>query len=383
MTPAYKEIVLNEGGEFQLQTVGGYDDGTTEILPDNEVKYSVNQKNGLSVSSTGVITAGKSGDYILTVSSGAVSSQIKVKVHPKLKTKAYAATNPGKLTDIKGNKALPAIEWALQAGVMDEAGKGLFKPEAAVSEAEFWIMLLRANNINIDTYKPAKIKHWADAAYLIAKDRNFPLNGLSNPNARDSRITRLKIAEIIAAADGLNYKGNDAVQFMLGKEYVRCETELSVFGYQGDKWITRAEAAQILQYLRPKLNELRGRPVNATPKSSLPALPPRQVYVEPVVLEDRTFFAEFHENRTITIKGKFTQFAGQALKVRVQTREEPRKMLDPVSVTLDAEGKFQIDCGPYEQEGLNLYFTTPKGNFYLNIQYNTMNGMKYSSSYNG
>lgn len=382
LTPAYNEIVLNEGGEIQLQTEGGYDDETAEVLPGSEVKYSVDQKNGLNVSYAGVITGGKPGDYILTVSSGAVSSQIKVKVYPKLKTKVYPATNPGKLTDITGNKALPAIEWALQAGIMAEAEKGLFKPEAAVSEAEFWTMLLRANNINIDAYKPAKTKHWADAAYLIAKERNFPLNGLSNLNARDSRITRLKIAEIIAAADGLNYKNNDAVRFVLGKDYVRCETELSVFGYQGGEWITRAEAAQILQYLRPKLNELRGRPVSTTPNSSLPALPPKQVYVEPVVLEDRTFFAEFHENRTLTLKGKFTQFGGQTLKVRVQTQKEPRKMLNEVSVTLDPEGMFQVDCGPYEQEGLNLYFTTPKGNFYLNIQYNTMNRTKYPSSYN-
>ncbi|WP_310831382.1 CAP domain-containing protein [Paenibacillus pedocola] len=382
LIPVYKEIVINEGGGFQLQIEGGYDDGTSELLPGSEVKYTVNKSNGLTVSSTGAIAGAKSGDYLLTASSGAVSSQVKVKVYPKFKTKVYPAADPAKLTDITGNKALPAIEWALRAGVMSEAGKGLFKPEAAVSEAEFWTMLLRAYNVNIDAYKPAKIKHWADAAYLIAKDRNFPLNGLSNLSARDSRITRLKIAEIIAAADGLNVKGNDAVKLVLGKDYVQCETELSLAGYQGEKWITRAEAAQILQYLRPKLSELRGRPVSATPASSLPALPPKQVYAEPVTLEDRTFFAKFKEDHTLTVKGKFTQFAGQTLKVRVQTQKQPRKMLEGATVTLDSEGNFQADCGPYEQEGLNLYFTTPQGSFYLNIQYNTMNIMKYPGSYN-
>ncbi|MBY9079208.1 S-layer homology domain-containing protein [Paenibacillus sp. HN-1] len=382
LTPAYTEIVLNEGGQFQLQVEGGYDDGTTELLPGSEVKYAVKQNKGLTVSSTGTISGDKSGDYLLTVSSGSVSSQVKVKVYPKLKTKVYPATDPGKLTDIKGNKALPAIEWALKTGVMTEASKGLFKPEAAVSEAEFWTMLLRAYNVNIEAYQPAKIRHWADTAYLIAKDRNFPLNGLSNVSARDSRITRLKIAEIIAAADGLNVKNNDAVKLVLGKDYVRCETELSISGYQGGKWITRAEAAQILQYLRPKLTELRGRPVSATPSSSLPALPPKQVYVEPLTLEDRTFFAKFNEDHKLTIKGKFTQFAGQTLKLQVQTGIKPLKVIDNVSVTLDSEGKFQIDCGPYEQEALNLYLVTPKGRFYLNIQYKTMNYTKYSSSYN-
>lgn len=212
---------------------GGYDDGTTEMLPGSEVKYAVNQKNGLSVSANGTIAGVKSGDYMLTVSSAGVSSPVKVKVYSKWKTKAYPAANPGKLTDIKGHKALPAIEWALQAGIMTEAGKGLFKPEAAVSEAEFWTMLLKAYKINIEAYRPAASKHWADTAYLIAKERNFPLSGLTNPYARDSRITRLKIAEIIAAADGLNYKGNDAVKLVLGKDYVRCETELSLAGYQG------------------------------------------------------------------------------------------------------------------------------------------------------
>lgn len=383
LTPAYKEIVINEGGGFQLQIEGGYDDGTTEVLPGSEVKYAVNKTNGLDVSSAGMISGIKAGDYILNVSSGAVSSSLKVKVYPKLKTKVYPATSPGKLTDLAGNKALTAIEWALQAGVMTEAGKGLFKPEAAVSEAEFWSMLLRAYNVNMEAYQPAKIKHWADAAYLIAKDRNFPLSGLSNLYARDSRVTRLKIAEIIAAADGVNVKGNAAIQFVLAKDYIRCETELSLPGYQGEKGITRAEAAQILQYLRLRLSELRGRPVSATPASSLPALPPKEVYVELGTFEDRTFFAKFNEDRTLTVKGKFTQFAGQTLKVRVQTQKEPRKMLNEITVTLDSEGNFQADGGPYEQEGLNLYFTTPKGNFYLNIQSNTMNKMKYPSSYNG
>lgn len=382
LLPEYKEIMINEGGQFQLHVKGGYDDGTTEMLPGSEVKYAVNQKNGLSVSANGTIAGVKSGDYMLTVSSAGVSSPVKVKVYSKWKTKAYPAADPGKLTDIKGHKALPAIEWALQAGIMTEAGKGLFKPEAAVSEAEFWTMLLKAYKINIEAYRPAASKHWADTAYLIAKERNFPLSGLTNPYARDSRITRLKIAEIIAAADGLNYKGNDAVKLVLGKDYVRCETELSLAGYQGEKTITRAEAAQILYYLRPKLSELRGRPVSATPASSLPELPPKEVYIEPVTLEDRTFFAKFNEDHSLTLKGKFIQFAGQTLKVSMQTQEMPRKMLEEVTVTLDNEGNFQLDCGPYEQIGLNLYLKTPKGSFYLNIQYKTMNKYLYSASYN-
>ncbi|MNJ01112.1 hypothetical protein D3C73_1606390 [compost metagenome] len=68
--------------------------------------------------------------------------------------------------------------------------------------------------------------------------------------------------------------------------------------------------------------------------------------------------------------------------MQVQTGIKPLKVIDNVSVTLDSEGKFQIDCGPYEQEALNLYLVTPKGRFYLNIQYKTMNYTKYSSSYN-
>lgn len=66
----------------------------------------------------------------------------------------------------------------------------------------------------------------------------------------------------------------------------------------------------------------------------------------------------------------------------MQTQEMPRKMLEEVTVTLDNEGNFQLDCGPYEQIGLNLYLKTPKGSFYLNIQYKTMNKYLYSASYN-
>ncbi|OKP92731.1 CAP domain-containing protein [Paenibacillus sp. P32E] len=379
LVPTYKEIVINEGGPFQLQMEGNYDDGTKDVLLGDEVKYSVNRTNGLSVSSTGAIMGVKSGDYTITASLGALSSQLKVKVYPKLKSKIYPAADPGKLTDIAGNKAFPAIEWALKAGIMTEAGKGLFKPDAAVSEAEFWTMLLKAYNVNIEAYQPVKIKHWADAAYLIAKDRNFPLDGLSKLPARDSRITRLKIAEIIAAADGLNFKNYDAVKFVLGKDYVRGVTELSLSGYQGDKGITRAEAAQILQYLRPKLTELRGRPTGATPTSVLTELPPKVVYVKPDMFTNQTLFADFHGDHALTVEGKFTQFAGQSLKVRVQTGGKHPKQIEDVTVTLDSEGKFKVESGPYEQASLNLYLETPEGSYYLDIQYNTMNENQYSS----
>ncbi|CAH1059339.1 CAP domain-containing protein [Paenibacillus pseudetheri] len=380
LVPTYKEIVINEGGQLQLQTEGKYDDGTTDVLLGDEVKYSSNKINGLSTSSTGVILGVKTGDYTITASSGALSSQFKVKVYPKLKSKVYPAVDPSKLTDITGNKALPAIEWALKAGIMTEAGKGLFKPDATVSEAEFWTMLLKAYKVNIEAYQQAKIKHWADAAYLIAKERNFPLNGLSNLSARDSQITRLKIAEIIAAADGLNFNNYDAVKFVLGKDYVRGVTELSLSGYQGDKGITRAEAAQILQYLRPKLTELRGRPISATPNSTLPELPPKVVYVKPDTFNDRSFFSEFREDHTLTVEGKFTQFAGQTLKVRVQTGGKSPKQIEDLSVTLDSEGRFKVESGPYEQASLNLYLATPGVSYCLNVQYNTMNENQYTST---
>ncbi len=347
LTPNYNEVVINEGGSFQLQVQGEYDDGTTDVL-NNEIKYSSNRPMGLTVSSSGGLSGIKAGEYIVTSTSEGKSSNIKVKVYPKLKTKVYPAVDSSKLTDT-----------------------------ATVSEAEFWTMLLEAYHVNIQAYQPTKIKHWADAAYLIAKERNFPLEGLNKLSARDTRISRLKVAEIIAAVDGMHFKDYNAVKYVLGKEYVKGVTDTSLLGYQGEKLLTRAEAVQILLDLRPKLSELRGRPVSVTPNSILPKELKPRLYIKPNKIEDQMIFAEFHEDHTLTIEGKFTQFAGQSFVMMVQTGSKPTKEIQDIPITLDSQGMFKVSAGPFQQDSLNLFLSTPGNYYFIGVEYNTMNDSTY------
>ncbi|KAI7282667.1 hypothetical protein KC345_g3369 [Hortaea werneckii] len=377
--PELNELVMNENGKLQIQLNGQYDDGVTEPLADG-VTFASSNPNSLRVSLSGELTAVKAGDYTVKIAKGGVSVTVKVKVHAKWKTKAYTGTSPALIHDISGHKNQAAIEWGLQTGIIAPAAKGIFKPDGSISEAEFWSLLLKAYNVNISAYQPAKVKHWADAAYLIAKERNYPLKGLTATAERDKPLSRLKAAEIVSAADGINVRNSDAITYVLAKDYIRGITALSYEGYQGETLLTRAEAVQLVQNLRPKLSELRGAPVSATPASSLPELPPQQVYIRPV-LEDRSLLVTFREDHSLVFEGKFTAYAGQTVDLMIQAKTEAgSKALEAVKATLDSQGQFRVEAaGPFQWDALNLYFNpTPSLGYYISVHYNTMNYSHYS-----
>lgn len=108
----------------------------------------------------------------------------------------------------------------------------------------------------------------------------------------------------------IHYNQANAIWYLHAKDYARGITERSINGYQGQQELTRAAAAELLQYVNPKLKEL-GRPKQVAPRELLPPLPKREVYVKPAVLEDRMIIAEFHADRSLTVEGKFTEYAGQ------------------------------------------------------------------------
>ncbi|WP_019422050.1 S-layer homology domain-containing protein [Paenibacillus sp. OSY-SE] len=377
----YAEIVVNEGEEYPIQVIGNYDDGTSDSLASG-VKFASSSPGNLTISSSGILKGIKAGDYTVTMSSEGVSSQVKVKVLPRLKTKAYPATSdPSKLTDIGGHKAESAVAWAVQSGIIAGSRDGSFQPDAEISEADFWTMLLRMYKVNIDAYAPAKKKHWADAAYIIADERNFPLNGLTSLSARDGKMTRLKAAEIISAADGVNFAGNNVVWYILGKDYAKGKTELSIEGYKPGDALTRGEAAQMLQYLQPKLKELRGRPANITPISVLPRLPEREVYVKPDTMEDRMMWAELQDDYMLAVEGKFAQLAGQQLTLMVQTGGSKPQQIQDVSVSVDSQGTFKVSAGPFQEDSLNLYLRTEGVYYWIPVNYKSMNASQYSENY--
>lgn len=377
LVPNFREITLNQGGKSRLSLQGAYDDGASEPL-ENGVTFVSNKPAGLQVSAAGDLTALKAGDYKVTASLDGKTAQISVKVYPRWKTKAYSVNIAQWPADVEEHALQASLQWGLRGGIISPMKDGLLHPEGSVSEAEFWTMLLKTYNVNFQAYKPAKITHWADGAYVIAKDRNYPLAGIVNAAARSNPITRQQVAEIVAAADGVNAKGSKAITYVLAKDYVQGVTELSIPGFEGSRQITRGEALQILQHLQQTLGELRGRPVNETPASSLPKLPPRQVYVKPTELEDRSMYAEFHEDRKLVVQGKFAEFAGQSFVLKVQERGKVSKQIEDVNVTFDKEGKFHIEAGPYSPDALNLFLYTPETIYFMSVEYNSINDSHYS-----
>lgn len=378
LNPVFGEITLNEGGQHRSSFQAVLDDGRTEAVESGITFVSSNPK-GLQISADGILTGLKAGDYTVKAALGEKNTQIKVKVYPKWKTKTYSTAAANLPSDISGHPLQASLEWGLKGGIISPAKDGLLHPDETVSEAEFWTMLLKAYSVNIDAYQPAKATHWADGAYAIAKSRNYPLAGIANAAARSNPVTRKQVAEIIAAADGVNAKGSNAITYVLAKDYVQGVTELSIPGFEGARQITRGEALQILQHLQQTLSELRGRPVNETPAASLPKLPQRKLYVKPAELEDRSLFTEYREDRKLVVEGKFKEFAGQSMMLKVQEKRGIiSKHIEDVNVTFDSEGKFHVEVGPYTPEALSLYLYASEIIYSISVQYNTFVNYQYS-----
>lgn len=371
------EIMINEGSSLPLQINGTYNDGVSKDVTPG-LTFQSSKPAGLKVTAAGVVTGVKTGDYMVKLSSGTVKGEVEVKVLPRLKTKSCAGSDPARLTDIKGHANQEAIEWAVRSGLMAGYADGTFKPDAKITQAQFWVTFLKMYDVNYEAYAPKKKKHWADGAYSIASSRNFPLTGVEKTALRDGAITRSEAAEIIAAADGVHFKQANAIWYLLAKDYAQGITERSINGYQGQQELTRAAAAELLQYVNPKLKELLGRPEQVTPKELLPPLPELEVYVKPTVLEDRMIIAEFHADRSLTVEGKFTEYAGQQMRFRIQTGGERPKAIEDITVTLDAQGMFkQTFVGPYQGESLNLYLDKDRVGYHISVVYSKINVNKY------
>ncbi len=373
----YPELVLNEGGELQISAQGQYDDGVTEPVQSG-IGYASSDPKGLAVSPDGLLKGIKPGNYTVTLSLGSIQNRIKVQVLPKLKQKEYPGTNPATMKDIAGHRSQSAIEWALRSGVMSGADGNSFRPDAAVTEAGFWSALLHMYRIDDAAYAPAKKAHGTDGAYQIAKERNIPLAGIANVAAREQSMTRQKAAEIIAAIDGVNYANTYAVWYVMGMGYAQGVTDSSLEGFQSETLLTRGETAKLLQYLQPKLKELRGRPASPTPVSELPPLPAREVYEKPARLENLMFVADFHADRTLSLEGKFASHAGETLKIMVQTGGTKPKQIEDLQVTLNKEGVFRLDsAGPYNEDALNLYLVTPEAYYWIDVAAGRFNVSQY------
>ncbi|OWA34987.1 hypothetical protein B9G55_14715 [Saccharibacillus sp. O16] len=164
------------------------------------------------------------------------------------------------------------IAWAYERGLIKGYADGKVKPNASVSESEFLAMLIRAFEPNVQN---ATSGNWAGTYYIRAKQLNLPVQGGTSTKARVQNLTRVRVAELLAAANGQNYSGSDAIRYVLGQGIASgsSKTEKTIASFGGSRTLTRAEALQFVKNLTEKgVGELQARPKTASSKSALPSV---------------------------------------------------------------------------------------------------------------
>jgi len=157
--------------------------------------------------------------------------------------------------DVKSSHwAYNTISWATDAGIAKGYPDNTFKPSQAVSEEEFLSMLIRSYKDPADVASPP---YWSYKYYLTAKSLNYPVS-----NNRTSVITRTWVAEIVAATQGKNYSGTNAIKYMLANGLANGKAGNTVEGYKGSDKLTRAEAVTFIKNVIDKRasDELLARP---------------------------------------------------------------------------------------------------------------------------
>ncbi|WP_248928952.1 S-layer homology domain-containing protein [Paenibacillus hamazuiensis] len=185
---------------------------------------------------------------------------------------AYAQQNH-EFPDLKGHWAENTIEWAVEKKMVSGYPDGTFKPNQNVSEAEFLAMLIRSYKPDITASKQG---HWADGYYDFAAKLNYPVAGGADVGVRGKAITRLRVAELISASQGVNFDGNDAIRYLYGNQLASGtdQNKLTISSFNGNGTLTRAEAVQFIKNLFDNgKGELLARPQEPTDSSSLPNIP--------------------------------------------------------------------------------------------------------------
>lgn len=176
-----------------------------------------------------------------------------------------------------GHPASRLYQWAIVMNIIEGYPDNTLKPDRPVTEAEFLKMLYRGFGIAIPTqvFPPgydASSYDWTDSPYRMAKMFNHPALGLSNPELRSAPITRLQAAEIVSAAQGVHYTGDQAVTYIIGNN-LAIHHPLTIEEFHPDHTMTRTEAVQWIRHLTLQgMMKIKQRPADPTDPSMLPDL---------------------------------------------------------------------------------------------------------------
>ncbi len=178
---------------------------------------------------------------------------------------ASALAAPGGFKDVPSSHwAYNTIMWGQQNKVVEGFQDQTFRPSQGVNESQFLAMLLRSFKTDIPTLQAGE--GWSTPYYTLAKSLNYPVSGNTN-----APITRTNVAELVAATQGKNYTGTNAIKYMLAKGLAQGKTGNSVDGYQGNDSLTRAEAVVFIKNVIDKRasNVLLPRPSTPSDPSEL------------------------------------------------------------------------------------------------------------------
>lgn len=160
--------------------------------------------------------------------------------------------------DTTNHWAFEAIEWAIQNNITQGYPDGTFQPNKPVAEAEFLAMLFRSTPVTEAVYSVSASTstetdlnahpHWADSLYEKAAKLKYPVSGLSDVVKRNTNLSRMNAAEIMASAYGYAYQGDDAIIFVMANDLADGSDEsFTVESYRGADPITRAEAVELIK----------------------------------------------------------------------------------------------------------------------------------------
>ncbi|MCL9662133.1 S-layer homology domain-containing protein [Paenibacillus hunanensis] len=183
---------------------------------------------------------------------------------------AWAATVTSFNDVQQSHWAYTSIQWGAKQDIVNGYEDHTFKPNQNVTEAEFLKMLVST----FDKAQSPTAEKWYSGYYTYAKEKNWVLKGTATESAKTKVITRQTVAELVVGAQGYNYTGDQAVQYLLGKGLSNGKSNNTIAGYEGRDVLTRAEAIQFLMNLKNAgMNELQSRPETVSSSEQLPALP--------------------------------------------------------------------------------------------------------------
>jgi hypothetical protein len=167
---------------------------------------------------------------------------------------AFTTTTALGFTDLQTNWHKDIVPWGVEQNIAKGFPDGTFKPDNAVTEAQFLALLLRKYDNTLVDDKTV----WYNPYYVVAKNNNYPVS-----ETPDSVILRAKVAEILTGTQGVNLAGDEAIAFLLARGLAegKKKDEISIENYYGQEGLTRAEALQFIRNLvEAGVEEIKERP---------------------------------------------------------------------------------------------------------------------------